>query len=268
VVSQPFKKRTPEEQWSVDRSRIHVLLGKAKKAQPGFTDDNYRDLIGDVSRGRCDSSKELTSRERLTLIERLQELAGEDPHKPKRTWTKQQYPGRPKNMDKPGQPDESRSDQLGKIEALLTIGKLSWKYADAIAQQMRLITITRKMLAGDYRFRSKASRVYRAARVTYWNPKLKKDVTRTIQVASPGVKWGGSGDTLTLVERCESLAQAKRKAQAAVRRANGRQTEGNITLFGQPHLVAGVNLATSGWGKLDGTYQAVKTVHCISRGEG
>lgn len=146
--------------------------------------------------------------------------------------------------------------------------KLIWHDQEALDGAPAVITVTRKMLAGSYTFRSKAERVYRAARVTYWNPKLKKDVTRTIAVASAGVKWGGSGDTLTLVERCESLAQAKRKAAAAIRRANGRQTEGSFTIFGEPHLVAGANLHTDGWGKLDNTYQAIKSIHRISRNAG
>ena len=40
-------------------------------------------------------------------------------------------------MDK-GQSDQSRAAQLAKIEALLTVGSLSWSYADGIAKQMRL----------------------------------------------------------------------------------------------------------------------------------
>jgi phage gp16-like protein len=138
MASTPFKKLTDAEQWDRDRPRIHVLLGKVKKATPGYSDDNYRDLISVVSNGRCESSKELTGPERYTLIQRLSELAGEEMPKAKKpTWNKKQYPHRPKNMDQ-GQTDASRAAQLAKIEALLTIGKLAWKYADAIAQQMRL----------------------------------------------------------------------------------------------------------------------------------
>ncbi|MCM0081800.1 regulatory protein GemA [Geomonas sp. Red32] len=135
MVSKPFKKQlTPEEEWARDRSRIHVLVGKVKKVKAGYSDDNYRDLVLDVSRGRCDSSKELKPAERRTLIDRLQELAGEEPRPQKKPWTKQSYPNRPRNMDH----GEERAAQLGKIEALLTIGKLPWKYADSIAKQMRL----------------------------------------------------------------------------------------------------------------------------------
>lgn len=137
MASKTFKKLTPAEQWDRDRSRIHALLGKVKKAQPGYSDDNYRDLVSDVSKKRCESSKDLTPAERRSLIDRLQALSGEEAPKPKRPWTKKQYPNRPKNMDQE-QPDQSRAAQLAKIEALLTVGKCSWKYADAIAHQMRL----------------------------------------------------------------------------------------------------------------------------------
>lgn len=41
------------------------------------------------------------------------------------------YPGRPKNIER-----GSRADQLKKIEALLTVGKRPWTYADAIAKRV------------------------------------------------------------------------------------------------------------------------------------
>lgn len=131
MTYRPFNKLSPEDQWNRDRARIHALLGKVKKAQPGYDDDNYRDTILDISHGRADSSKELTDRERQELIDRLSVLAGEEPRKPWQPKDKRSYPGRPKNMDKRGQ---SRDEQLGKIEALLTVGKKSWAYADAIAK--------------------------------------------------------------------------------------------------------------------------------------
>ncbi len=146
--------------------------------------------------------------------------------------------------------------------------KLIWHDQDALDAGAPVITVTRHMLAGSYSFRSKSERIYKAARVTYWNPKLKKDVTRTIHVATAGAQWGGSGDILTVVERCESLDQAKRKAKALIRQTNGRQTEGNFTLYGTTVLIAGANLQTNGWGKLDNTYQVVKSVHRIDRNSG
>lgn len=126
-----FKKRlTAEESWNRDRSRIHALKGKVIKTQPGYDDDNYRDTILNISKGRTDSSTGLKPAERQELINRLSVLAGEEPRRAWQPRDKRAYPGRPKNMDN----NESRADQLGKIEALLTVGKKSWAYADAIAK--------------------------------------------------------------------------------------------------------------------------------------
>lgn len=135
-----FKKRTDAEQWDIDRPRIHALKSKVMQVRPGFADENYRDCIAEISHGRTDSSKELTSIERRSLINHLSVMAGEEQHsspsfQPRRGPGGGGYPNRPRNMDKPG---ESRAEQLKKIEALLTIGKLPWSYADAIAKQMRL----------------------------------------------------------------------------------------------------------------------------------
>ena len=129
----PYKKRTDAEQWNIDRPRIHALKNKAMNVQQGFCDENYRDLVHDVSKGRTDSSKELKPAERQELIDRLSRLAGEESRPAWKPRDKSSYPSRPKNMDKPGQ---SRDDQLGKIEALLTIGKKPWEYADGIARRV------------------------------------------------------------------------------------------------------------------------------------
>lgn len=141
-----FKKRTAAEQWDIDRPRIHAIKNKVMATNPGYSDDNYRDTILDISKGRTDSSKGLKPAERQELINRLSGLAGEEPRKPWQPRDKKSYPKRPKNMDKPG---ESRADQLGKIEALLTIGKLPWSYADAIAKQMRLADKVQWVATGD-----------------------------------------------------------------------------------------------------------------------
>lgn len=133
-MSNPYKKRTDAQQWDIDRPRIHALKNQVMKARPGYSDENYRDTISQISHNRTDSSKELTERERQSLMDHLSVLAGEEPRKPWQPRDKKSYPNRPRNMEK----KDSRADQLGKIEALLTIGSLPWSYADAIAKQMRL----------------------------------------------------------------------------------------------------------------------------------
>lgn len=139
MAQSPFKKRTNAEQWNIDRPRIHALKNKVMSLQPGFDDDNYRDVIVDISKGRTESSKELKPFERQELISRLSRLAGETSPSfqsrrgPGGGYDKRSYPKRPKNMDNHGQ---SRDEQLKKIEALLTIGKKEWAYADGIARKI------------------------------------------------------------------------------------------------------------------------------------
>ena len=146
MAYRPFKKRTDAEQWDIDRPRIHALKNKVMKVRPGYSEESYRDTILTITRGRTDSSKDMTAPERQQLIAQLSEQAGEEARPAWQPRDKRSYPRRPKNMDKPG---DSRADQLGKIEALLTIGKLPWEYADSIAKQMRLADKIQWVKEGD-----------------------------------------------------------------------------------------------------------------------
>lgn len=101
--------------------RIHSLL-----AELGISDDIYRDILR--QQFGVESKGKLTDRQLLQLVQHLERLVTPKGKQP------ETYPDRPRNMDRGG----SRADQLGKIEALLTIGQLPWSYADAIAKQMRL----------------------------------------------------------------------------------------------------------------------------------
>ena len=130
MASRTFKKLTDAEKWNRDRIRIHALKTKVEKTVPGFGEDNYRDLISDVSKARCDSSKDLTAAERFTLIQRLPELAGDDGYK-KKSGAKTSYPGRPRNMEVP-----ERQDLLEKIEACLASRSLPWAYAEGMVKRI------------------------------------------------------------------------------------------------------------------------------------
>lgn len=126
MASGNFKQLTPEQKWERDRPRIHALKNKVMKIQPGYSDDNYRDLVLDVSKRRTDSSKGLNERERYELIQRLQELTGESAPPGKKS-----FPGKPKNMTVP-----ERQDLLEKIEACLASRKLPWAYAEGMANKI------------------------------------------------------------------------------------------------------------------------------------
>jgi phage protein D len=141
--------------------------------------------------------------------------------------------------------------------------QLIWHDQDALDKAPPVVTITRKGLAGSYTLRTKSARVYKECKVTYWNAKLKKDVTHTFTATGTT-----SGDTLHLVERCESKGQAEKMAKAALRKVNGRQKEGTLSLYGNPRLRAGMNVTLQGFGVFDDTYQVVKAIHRIERGGG
>jgi len=138
--------------------------------------------------------------------------------------------------------------------------QLIWHDQDALDAAPSFLTVTRKGLAGSYTLRTKSARVYKECKVSYYNAKQKKDVSHSFPIAG-----ATSGDTLKLVVRCESKAQAEKAAKAALRKANGRQKEGNLPLVGDPRLRAGMNFTLAGFGVFDDTYQAVKVVHRMER---
>lgn len=131
------------------------------------------------------------------------------------------------------------------------------------------------------RLRDKIKDVYQQAKVKYHNPKTKKLVVYGVkndgQVAEVGhttaatKKQSGSaasGDTLKLSTRSGSKAAAQAKAQAALDEANLQQTAGNLTLPGNPKLVAGTTFALADCGKLSGKYLVESARHHIDRGGG
>jgi phage gp16-like protein len=105
---------------------IHTLKGALT-----LDNDTYRAILASYD---ADSSKDLSDAQAAALIKDLEAKAiasGVWKSKQKKTSRPWQRPG---NIEGHG----SRAEQLKKIEALLTIGKLPWSYADAIAKQMRL----------------------------------------------------------------------------------------------------------------------------------
>lgn len=111
--------------------------------------------------------------------------------------------------------------------------------------------------------RDKTHELYKACEVSYHEPKSKKLITHTVK-ADGIVK----GDVLKLNERCENKEQAIEKAKAALRAKNGLQTEGTITVIGNPKLVAGSNIEITGLYTLDGKYHIQSSRHRIDRASG
>lgn len=97
-------------------ARIHI-----GKKELGMNEDEYRTMLHEQT-GKKSAAK-LTDRQRYIVLDHMKAL---------REGPKKSFPGRPKNMDG----NSSRDRQLQKIEALLTVGKKPWAYADFLAQRM------------------------------------------------------------------------------------------------------------------------------------
>lgn len=106
---------------------------------------------------------------------------------------------------------------------------------------------------------------------TGYDAKTKKtvSVTRKAQPRRKSAKRGTTSDTLKIVaNRGESTAQMTARADAALADAADEQCTGNITLVGNPKLVAGQVVQLKGYGKLSGRYLIKQARHEINRSSG
>lgn len=101
----------------------------------GMSDEDYRAVLAEYG---VDSSKKLNSVDAARLQRDLEDKAiaagkWKRGKSPKRTGKKPENMNHTKDMDLGRL---SRARQLAKIEALLTVGKKPWSYADALAEKM------------------------------------------------------------------------------------------------------------------------------------
>ena len=74
-----------------------------------------------------------------------------------------------------------------------------------------------------------------------------------------------SGNVLKLSERVENKQQAIQRAKSALKNKNKWECECEMTLSGNPYLVAGANVLVKGFGNLDGKYHIEEAQHSISK---
>lgn len=129
------------------------------------------------------------------------------------------------------------------------------------------------------RMRDKIKDVYQEAKGKYHDPKTKKlvvygmkgdQVTEVGQTTTSTKKQSGhstSSDTLKLSSR-GSKAAVQAKTQAALEAANLQQTAGDLTVPGNPKLVAGTTFELADCGKLSGKYLVESARHRLDRGGG
>ena len=129
------------------------------------------------------------------------------------------------------------------------------------------------------RMRDKIKDVYQEAKGKYHDPKTKKlvvygmkgdQVTEVGQTTTSTKKQSGqstSSDTLKLSSR-GSKAAVQAKTQAALEAANLQQTAGDLSVPGNPKLVAGTTFELADCGKLSGKYLVESARHRLDRGGG
>ena len=75
-----------------------------------------------------------------------------------------------------------------------------------------------------------------------------------------------SGQIYVIKKRCNSLQEAERIAKAKLRQLNLRQTSGNLTVVGNPLLMAGECIDLQGFGSFDGKFFIEQAEHTIGSG--
>lgn len=111
----------------------------------------------------------------------------------------------------------------------------------------------------SWSFSSKAAGTYKAAKLQYHDPV--KDETFDVEENDDAE---GTGRTLEINQKADTIADAKKIAKEKLRKANKKEITGNLTLMGDLRFVGGSNVKISGFGAFDGEYVIEKATHSIS----
>ena len=112
----------------------------------------------------------------------------------------------------------------------------------------------------SYNFRDKTHDQYKSCEISYHDSKNKKDITASINGSST------KSEALKLNNRCENKEQAILKATAALNK--NAPIEGILTLIGNPHIVAGLNIEIKWLYNLSGKYHIKTAKHTIDKNSG
>lgn len=126
----------------------------------------------------------------------------------------------------------------------------------------------------SYSLKDKTSETYKGANVKSHNHKKQELVTVDINAEPQKATNGDSYNETTkedIIEirlRAENKQQAEAKAKAALHRHNSRLQEGNLSVEGNPLLLAGSNFELSDMGKLSGKWHITESTHTITKDGG
>lgn len=134
-----------------------------------------------------------------------------------------------------------------------------------------LIIDRTEIRSGNIKDQSKNT--YSSARVSYWDPNQKKNVTKTVTLTevSPNTEAytrNVKTDVLEIRTKCENEKQAEAKARAMLYKANSVQQHGTLELEGNTLLVSGNNFELTSMGQFSGTYHIEESSHNIDKQAG
>lgn len=133
----------------------------------------------------------------------------------------------------------------------------------ALDAALPVATLDAALLGPGSVLRSKATRTYRAARVSWHDPQANALVTHT-----EGDPSASTADTLVIEGRAENAAQAAAMARARLARANAGDREGLLVWRGEARLVAGNNVTLGNAGRWSGKYAIQTSRHRLDRAGG
>lgn len=114
----------------------------------------------------------------------------------------------------------------------------------------------------QYDFQTQLSDSAKSAKVSYFDPKTGE--TNTYKAEDQTADKGAQD--LKLVKRAKSKEEAKRLAEAELKKKNQQKKSGNIRLIGDITLYAGQNIFISGFGAFDGKYTIEESSHQLTEG--
>jgi uncharacterized protein len=133
----------------------------------------------------------------------------------------------------------------------------------SLEAQPAALTLYRKSIE-RFSFVAKTHRIYKQAQTAYFDSRTKQLYSQT----APANSAVATGDMLKIVARCENGQQALERASAALHEANRLLVTCRLVAPGTTLLLAGNNVALSGWDVMDGTYMVERAQHHISRATG
>ena len=112
----------------------------------------------------------------------------------------------------------------------------------------------------SWNFTSKAAGTYKAAKLQYHDP-VKNTNIEVTENSEDGTE--GTGRTLIINQKADTIADAKKIAKEKLKTANKKEITGNLTLMGDLRFVGGSNITISDFGAFDGVYVIEKATHTV-----